>query len=172
MNKIKNVIAVILIPAFLFVTMPFNSFANPDQVSVKGGTPVILKLTEEVSSKTKNMNESVSMQVARDVVIDGKVVIKAGTPATGTVSWAEKAGMIGKEGKIQITADSTKSVDGQRVPLRATVTNMGKSETPMSIIMSLLCCFLFLLVPGKEAQLPIGTELKTYTDQDLTIAAS
>lgn len=169
MDKIKKVIAVILIPALFVITMPVNSFANPDPVKVKAGVPVILRLTEDISSKTKNVNENVAMEVARDVVVDGKVVIKAGTPATGTVSWAEKAGMLGKEGKIQITADSTKTVDGQKAQLRATVTSMGKSETVMSVVMSLLCCILFLLVQGKEAQLPIGSEVKTYTDQDLTV---
>ena len=139
MDRIKKVIAVILIPALFVITMPVNSFANPDPVKVKAGVPVILRLTEEVSSKTKNVNENVAMEVARDVIVDGKIVIKAGTPASGTVSWAEKAGMLGKEGKIQITADSTKTVDGQKAQLRATVTNMGKSETVMSVIMSLLC---------------------------------
>ncbi len=169
MNSIKKVIAVVLIPAFIIATTQSYCFAAPDSINVKNGTPVILRLTEEVSSKTKNMNESVAMQVAKDVIIDGKAVVKAGTPAMGTVSWVEKAGMLGKEGKIQITVDSTKSVDGQRIPLRASVTHMGKSETVMSVIMSILCCILFLLVPGKEASLPIGTEVKAYTDQDLTV---
>ncbi|MDP3786463.1 MAG: hypothetical protein Q8R05_02810 [Candidatus Omnitrophota bacterium] len=169
MDNIKKVIAVVLIPAFIMAAMQSYCFATPDSMKVKNGTPVILRLTEDVSSKTKNMNESVAMQVAKDVIIDGKTVVKAGTPAMGTVSWAEKAGMLGKEGKIQITADSTKSVDGQRIPLRASVTSMGKSETVMSVIMSILCCILFLLVPGKEASLPIGTEIKAYIDQDLTV---
>ena len=171
MVGIKRFVAVVLLPAFFVATMSLNSFANPDKVMVKSGTPVILQITEDVSSKTKNVNESVAMVVARDVVIDGKVVIKAKTPAMGTVSWAEKAGAIGKEGKIQITADSTKSIDGQWIPLRATVTQMGKSETMMSVIMSILCCVLFLLAPGKEANLPMGTEVKTYTDQDITVEA-
>lgn len=169
MIGIKKFVAVVLLPAFFVAIMPVNSFANPDKVVVKSGTPVVLQLTEDVNSKTKNANESVAMVVARNVVIDGKVAIKAQTPAMGTVTWAEKAGAIGKEGKVQISADSTKSADGQRVPLRATVTSMGKSETMMSVIMSLLCCVLFLFVPGKEASLPIGTEVKAYTDQDITV---
>ena len=78
MDRIKKVIAVILIPALFVITMPVNSFANPDPVKVKAGVPVILRLTEEVSSKTKNVNENVAMEVARDVIVDGKIVIKAG----------------------------------------------------------------------------------------------
>lgn len=172
MKCMKRIIGLVLIPALLVLTLPVHSFANPGAVQVKSGVPVILRLTEDVNSKTKNMNDMVAMEVARDVKVDGKIVIKAGTPATGTVTWAEKSGALGKEGKIQIAADSTKAVDGQKVQLRASVTQMGKSETMMSIILSVLCCILFLFMPGKEASLPLGTEVKTYTDQDMTIEAN
>ena len=167
-----KVVALILIPCFLSIVVPFEVLANPDQVKLNNGTPVVLRLTEEVSSTTKNTNDMVNLEVARDVIVNGKIVIKAGTPAVGTVTWAEKEGMVGKAGKVSISVDSTKAVDDQRVMLRGNVTQGGEEKTTLSIALSLICCFLFLLMKGKTASLPVGTEVKAYTDMDLTVEAS
>lgn len=163
-------VALILIPCFLSIVVPFEVLA--EQVKLNSGTPVVLRLTEEISSKTKNTNDMVNLEVARDVVINGKTVIKAGTPAVGTVTWAEKEGIVGQAGKVSISVDSTKTVDNQKVILRGNVTQGGQEKTAISIVLAVVCCFLFLLMKGKTASLPVGTEVKAYTDMELTVEAS
>jgi hypothetical protein len=169
MGVLKKIVTSILIPPFFALTIPAQSLANPDMVKLAEGTPVILRLTEEVSSATKNANETVNLEVARDVVVDGKVVIKSGTPAIATVTMAEKRGVLGKAGKIQISVESTKAIDGQKVMLRSTVTQSGKDESTTAVVGTVICCVLFLLMKGKDAVLPIGSEVKAYTETAMTI---
>jgi len=169
MVRHKKVIAVLLVLNFFAVSLITKSSANPDKIKLAYGTPVILRTTEEVSSKTKNINEIVNLEVARDVTIDGKIVIKSGTPATATVISSEQKGMIGKAGRIQISLESTKTVDGQRVGLRSIVTQGGKDEQATALAGGIICCPLFLLMKGKEATIATGTEIKAYTETDMTI---
>lgn len=170
MRTFKKIVAMVLILSLFNIMIPVDSYAYPEEkVTVRSGTPVILRLTEEVSSKTKNLNDQVFLEVARDVIIDGKVVIERGTPAIGTVTWIEKEGMLGKGGKVQFSVDSTKTVDGQAVLLRSTVTKMGEEKETMATALTIICCVLFLLMKGKPAVLPVGTEVKAYTNQDTTV---
>jgi len=169
MSISKKIFAMILVPLVVAITMSVKSFANPDKVKMSSGTPVIMRLTEEVSSKTKNINDIVNLEVARDVSIDGKILIKSGTPAFATVTFCEQQGMVGKAGKIQISVDYTKAVDDQRVVLRSTLTQGGKEETTTAIAGGVICCPLFLLMKGKCADIPMGTEVKAYTEMDMMI---
>jgi len=166
---LKKITGVFVILAFFVIAIGTKSSANPDKVKLANGTPVILRLTEEVSTKTKNVNEVVNFEVARDVTIDGKIVIKSGTPATATVISSEQKGMVGKAGKIQLSLEATKTVDGQRVALRSIVTQGGKDEQATALAGGIICCPLFLLMKGKEATIATGTEVKAYTETDMTI---
>ena len=169
MSIYKKVIAVSLTLMFFAIAIATKCSANPDKVKLANGTPVILRTTEEINSKTKNVNEIVNLEVARNVTINGKVVIKAGTPATATIISLEQKGMIGKAGKVQISLEATKAVDGQRIALRSIVTQSGKDEQTTALAGGIICCPLFLLMKGKEATIPMGTEIKAYTETDIMI---
>jgi hypothetical protein len=169
MDRLKKGIVLFSALTFFVISVATKCPANPDKVKLANGTPVVLRTTEEISSKTKNLNEIVNFEVARDVTIDGKIAIKSGTPATATVISSEQKGMIGKAGKIQVSLEATKAVDGQRVALRSVVTQGGKDEQATSLAGGIICCPLFLLMKGKEATIAMGTEVKAYTETDMTI---
>jgi hypothetical protein len=136
---------------------------------LRDGTPVILRLTEEVSTKTKNVNDLVNLEVVKDVLVDGKVVIKAGTPAEGTVNVCTKPDIIGQEGTIGFVLNSTKSIDGQWVSLRASLTRSGENKEILSAGAAYVCCPVFGLIKGTHAAYPEGSEIKAYTENDLKI---
>jgi hypothetical protein len=169
MNVFRKIAVVVLVISFFAIAIPVGSIANPDKVKLANGTPVVLRLTEEISSKTKSINDLVNFEVARDVIVDGKIVIKSGTPATATISLLEKSGMAGEGGNVQVSLEATKSVDGQRIPLRATVNQAGKDEKGLAIGGGVICCPLLLLMSGKHAVIPEGTEVKAYTEADMVI---
>lgn len=155
---------------FLFWTCLLIPYTKAQGVVLlKDGTPVILRLTEEVSTKSKNLNDVVHFEVVKDIMVDGKVVIKAGTPAEGVVSVYVKPDIIGQEGTIAFTVSSTKSVDGQWIPLRASFTRSGQSKMILSAGAAYVCCPIFGLIKGEGASFPIGTEVKTYTENDIKI---
>ena len=140
-----------------------------EAVTLKDGTPVMLRLTEEVSTKTKNVNDAIHFEVSRDVIVDGKIVIRAGASAEGTVTSCIKPDIIGQEGTICFMANSTKSVDGQYVSLRANLSRTGKSNMLLSAGAAWACCPIFALIQGGGASFPVGTECKAYTENDVKI---
>lgn len=145
------------------------SFAAETAVLLEDGTPVILRLTETVSTKTKNTNDIVHFEVTRDVIVNGKVVIKAGTPADGTVNVCTKPDIIGQEGTIGFVLNSTKTVDEQWVSLRASLTRSGQNKEILSAGAGYACCPVFGLIKGTHAEYPEGTEIKAYTENDLKV---
>jgi len=137
---------------------------------LKNGTPAIIRLTDTISSNSASMGSNVSFQVVGDVKVNGKVVIRAGEMGTAQVTASESNGILGQAGKLIISDFSTRAVDGSFVPLRATLTNEGKSKMGVSIVVSWLICPLFLLMKGGEAQVPAGTEKTVYVAADVDVA--
>ncbi|MHA2260724.1 MAG: hypothetical protein ACXACO_22380 [Promethearchaeota archaeon] len=111
-----------------------------------------------------NVGDPVDLSVARDVDINGKVVIRQGTRATGEVVSVEKKGYVGKPGKIAIAVRSVTAVDGTEVRLRDTVTQEGKSKETTALLLGLIVCILLLLIKGESSIIPAGTEIKAYVD--------
>ena len=54
------------------------------------GDPLEFKLLRELKSNTATIGEPVQFALEKDVVVDGKVVVKVGSRAIGEVVWAEK----------------------------------------------------------------------------------
>jgi len=160
----------VIVALLIFATLIFNNilFAE-DKVLLKDGTPVILRLTEEVSTKTKNTNDMVHLEVTRDVVVDDKIVIKGGTPAEGTVNMCEKPDIIGQEGSIGFVLNSTTTVDGQWVSLRANLSRSGQNKEILSAGAAWACCPIFGLIKGTHATFSSGSEVKAYTENNLQV---
>jgi hypothetical protein len=104
----------------MLVSLP----AVSQEVRLPRGTPVALRLSGDVYS-TSNINLSLDIEVDRDVLIDGEVVIRRGTPVMGRASMEESFGMPGRGGRIQLSVQSTESVDRQSVGLMTSGEPMG-----------------------------------------------
>lgn len=150
------------------ITLPL-AYAQ-SAVSLKRGTPVALRVTQMVTSETSHIGDMVHLEVLRDVTIDGKVVIEAGTPAEGEVVSASDRGFIGEPGRVGIAVNTTKAIDGQTVYLRSTLHREGQDKQTLSLVLGIIICFLFLFLKGKEAEISSGSEVKAYVDNDLSVA--
>lgn len=165
-----DVLRSFLLPALiatLFLGLAIPAQAG-DTVTLRDGTPVILSLTEQVSSETHHTNDIINMAAARDVEVDGVVVIRVNAPATGRVTWCEENGRVGQAGKLQISVDQVKAADGSTVNLKATLGSKGKDKETQSVALGVVCCPLFLLEKGEHAVYPPGTEIKAYILGDHT----
>jgi len=146
------------------------AFAQEAAVVVPSHTPVTIRINEDVSSKTKSSGSSVQASVAMDVVIDGKIVIKAGAPCNAIVTSASKAGIVGGPGRILVTIQSVTAVDGSSVALTGATQEMeGKSQVVTAVLVTVLCCILGLLIKGKEGVIPSGTQVTGYTASQMQI---
>lgn len=168
--KFLVLIASVLVFSFVAIRyyMPDEAMARlTNALLLKAGTPVNLRLTETIDTKTKNVGDLVHFEVIGDVKVDNQVVIKAGAPAEGEVTISDKSGLMGEPEKIAFIVRNVTGINGERVPLRASLTREGKESQTMSMILTILLCFLFLLMKGGKAQFCSGTEVRSYVDYDI-----
>jgi len=142
-----------------------------NEVVLPDGTEFNVVTTEDISSKTAAEGDAVTFKVEEDVKINGKVLIAKDAIVKGTVSMVEQKGRMGKAGKLGIRIESTKTVDGQKLKLRASKGKEGEDKTTNVILLSVLLSPFFLLKHGKDAVIKAGTKLKVYTDQELKVQA-
>ena len=130
------------------------------KVALPVGTVVDLTFDTAVTPNTAAVGQAVTMKVANDVKVNGKVVIPAGAAATGEVVQSSKAGAIGKEASISVTVKQVTAIDGTPVPLSGTKAMVGDSHQTSSIVITLVCCILGLLQQGGKAEIPAGATLR------------
>lgn len=133
------------------------------------GTTILVTPTEEINSKHATEGQVVTFRVVEEVEDGGHVFVKAGALVRGTVTNVEGRGMLGKAGKLSVSIDSVKAVDGQKVRLRAVKGKEGGSNTGKVIALSLLVTPLFLLMRGNTARIKPGTQFQVFTDEEKEI---
>jgi hypothetical protein len=147
---------------------------QPEEITVTPGSQVVLpegeeftvQTVDEISSKTASENDPVNLRVVEDVKVGNQVVIAHGTLVKGIVASVDQRGHLGKGGKLGIRVESTKTIDGQKVKLRA---SKGKGDTGTvgsTLALSLFISPLFLLRRGNHALLKAGTNIQVFTDEE------
>jgi hypothetical protein len=96
--------------------------------TVPAGTRLDLKLLDTVSSAASSPGDAVKAQVNQDVVVDGKVVIPAGSTVSGTVAEARGLKAIGGRARLRVEFSSVELPSGE-TPILAGFSREGKSET-------------------------------------------
>jgi hypothetical protein len=134
-------------------------------VVIPDGTEVKVITVEEVSGKHSVEGDQLNFKVAEDVIINGNKVIAKDTIVKATVTAAKKPGFAGTSGKLSIRLDSTKTVDGQDVKLRASKAGKGGTNTGTTVALVVFLGPIGLLKHGKDAKLPAGTAMSGFTDE-------
>ncbi len=145
------------------------SLAVAGTVVVPVGTQITLSFTEVISPEVYQIGQSVSLVVENDVVIDGDIVFAAGAEAAGEVSTSQKKGGIGKPAKIGVTAITVEAVDGTMVAVSGTTYIEGEDKQSTTLIITILCCILGLLMKGGDAEIPAGATLDASVDMEVSI---
>jgi hypothetical protein len=137
-----------------------------EMVVLAEGVALDLVTAQELSSKVAKPGDPVSFKVDEDVVVGGHVVISKGTLAQGSVINAEKSGRMGKAGKLGIQIESTTTVDGQPLKLRAARGKEGDDKTNSTAALTILVSSLFLFRKGGEATIKEGTKVKVFVAEE------
>ncbi len=154
-----------LLSLFLLQGLAIGASRNEDEIVVAEGTAVKVVTTAEITSKKAKPNDPVGFTVDEDVVINGQVVVRKGTEAIGSVVNAEKGGYMGKSGKLAIQVESTKTVDGQPLKLRAAKGKEGEDNTTSTMVLSFISP-VFLFKKGGDAKVDPGTAITVYVAQE------
>ena len=142
------------------------------------GTRIPVRVVEQLSSGTLKDNDIVNFAVVEDVIVDGAVVIKQGTPVRGTIVDAQAKRRMGRAGKLQYTVNETKAVDRSVIRLRAVQQKQGDSNvTSTAVTTAAVAVFVpvaapfFLLRKGHDIVVPEGTRIDAFVDGDHAVAA-
>lgn len=94
---------------------------EPKTVVVPAGTPVSLLLIDNLDAGGTKVGRTVGLLVTEDLVVDGEVVIRKGTPVTGEVTLSRPASLANalanRPARLGIRFSETESVTGGVVKL-------------------------------------------------------
>jgi hypothetical protein len=83
---------------------------------VPAGTPVKVELVDQVSSAVQKTGDTFALRLAAPLIVDGRVVLRAGTPGVGKVIDSAGPEIGGKAAKVVLAASYLTAGDA-RVPL-------------------------------------------------------
>jgi hypothetical protein len=161
---IKRSLVAIGVIAWLSVQLQ-AAVSLQDPLVVTEGTPINVVTVKEVTTKDAKPNDPVEFTVNEDLVVNGQVIVKKGTPAIGSVINAEKRGYMGKSGKLAVQVESTTTVDGQPLKLRAAKGREGDDKTTSTMVLTMISPA-FLFRKGSEAKIAPGTPVTVYVAEE------
>src|SRR3984957_12209053 len=104
-----------------------------------------------------------------DLKVGDWVVVAKGAHALATVTTAKKAGMMGRPGDLAVQIQYL-VVGSNGVHIRGTKGREGDSRTGAAVALTVLFGPIGLIKHGKNVEIPAGTPLTAYVDQDIWLA--
>jgi hypothetical protein len=149
--------------------------ATPPAV-LRDGTAVRMRLMRTLSSAQVQTGDKVDFDVLDDIRVGDLIVIPRGSKAIGSVTEAEQKKRMGRGGKLNLVLEYVRLADGTKVAMRAQSANAGAGHvgamTAGMVATSLVvwpAAPFFLMMHGKDAVIPEGTEITAYVDGDTRI---
>jgi len=137
-----------------------------DGCLLKEGIEVPLKFATGISSKTANEGDPVEFVLDDDLKVGDSIVVAKGAHALATVTTAKKAGMMGRPGDLAVQIQYL-TVGSNRVHIRGTKGREGDSKTGATVALTVLFGPIGLIKHGKNVEIPAGSPLTAYVDQDI-----
>lgn len=168
-SRMSMRVTALTLVAFLLSTVTPTLALAESEVTIPSGTMVTVSPAHAILPVALNVGDMVHMTVSSDVIIEGVVVIKAGAKATAEVIRSKNRNLIGIPAAIGLAMRFVEAVDGQNIALYGTKVAEGKSKMAMSIGLSLICCLLFALMKGGDAEIAAGTPIMTTVATTVTV---
>jgi hypothetical protein len=162
-------------------TTPGSQPLSSDVIHLPIGQRIEFALKTLVSSEHAKVGDVVELEVARPLVVDGLVIIAAGTQAQAEVVAARPRRRRGMAGTLAIAFTDVRAVSGEVVQLTGKFERSGKDNTEQVINdmagaillgVTMPLAPIALLQRGGQMQLEPGTELSAPVGKDLTLERS
>jgi len=171
-NRLRQIPVYLLVTMLLMQCAPAQDMRTvPASLTIPDGTPVHLRLSQNVSSARGHVGDNLNFVVVRDVNVDGFTVIPAGSEATGTVTGIKGKRFLGIGGKVSLKLDSVKLANGDQVNLRARLAVRGQSRIDLMAGAMIVTAIIFLpaapvfaLIRGHESTVVKTTEITAQTE--------
>jgi len=98
------------------------------ELEVPSTSVIGLRIETPVSTETANLEDRVEARVIRDLTVDGRTAIPAGTRALGSVTMVERGGKVKERARLGVRFHTLVLADGGQLPIRAdTIIREGES---------------------------------------------
>jgi hypothetical protein len=153
------------------VPMPTLVLTDAAPNVLRAGTPVVLKLSQELTTQKKKLRtgQRFQLEVAEAVLVNGQTVIPAGSPATGEVTQVRNKGMWGKSGYIGAQVLFVRA-NGRQIRLTGQFDDKGVTGTAGVVGAIALVPIAGFLMTGTSARIPLGAPVKAFVDEDIAVA--
>lgn len=133
------------------------------------GTAVDIEISETINSSRHKRGDKFPLRLAKALVIDGHLLVPAGTPGIGEVVHAAAARGGGSPGELLIAARYF-DFSGQKLPLRGMKLGIaGGDNTGMAFGVSFAAGPFAMFIRGHEIEIPAGTRANAKTAQDMIL---
>ena len=101
--------------------------------TIPAGTHISVRMGQELSSGTAKVGDRFDATLAHDVVVGGKTIAKAGSPARGKVTLAKTSGRLHAPGQLSVRLTSIQA-EGKTIPLSTGSYHLdGKSHAKSNV---------------------------------------
>ena len=163
--------------AALLLAARFSSAQEPaagtaeQRYTLPALTPIDLVIEETVSSDVHENGQRFPLRVAEDVLVDGAVVVPAGSRGEGEVVHAARSRRGGKAGELILAARYVQ-VGETRIALRSFAAGSGKDRSTAALAIAATLGFPALFVRGGVFVVPADTLAHAKTAEDLVLPSA
>ncbi len=137
-------------------------------VHVPEGTEFPIRFDDSLSSKTNSEGDRFTISLADDVKLPDGTVLPAGYKGVGEVTAAEKNGMLGKAGSLNVRFDYIK-VGDVRIRVRGSKGKEGNGAVGSVVVLTVLFGPLGLIKKGHNVEIKQGQQMTAYVDEDAVL---
>lgn len=171
-----------LSPAFAQVPPPAGTTAESDVgdsaepatpsdcCRLEAGHTIDMDIAQPLNSWEFKRGDAFRLAVAVPVVVDGHVLIPAGTEVTGEIVHADAARGGGAPGELLIAA-RTLEIGGRTVRLRGLkLGGAGRDNSQLAINISMAAGVFAMFIRGREIEIPQGTRVHARLAEAIDLA--
>ncbi|MFL6734068.1 MAG: hypothetical protein ACJ8EY_05175 [Sphingomicrobium sp.] len=138
---------------------------------LRAGAPVPVVLAEALTTKGKSLKvgRRVQLEVAQDVLLNGRVVIPARSPVEGVITEVRNKGMWGKSGAIRLHIKAV-NINGTNIRLNGDMDTRGETGTAGVVGALVVLPVAGFFVTGTSAEMPLNMPGRAFLDQDIALA--
>jgi hypothetical protein len=134
------------------------------------GTELMFEMVDSLSSKTSQRGDRFSLRLIEPLVLDGQLLIPAGTLAVGEVVHADRARAGGQAGEL-ILAARYLDWDGRQLPLKSFRAGVGRSRTDAAVGVMVAAGVAGFLVRGGQLEIAAGSPITATLREAVELAA-
>lgn len=140
---------------------------------LRTGAPVPVALSEALTTKGKHLKvgQIVRLEVAQDVMLNGRLAIPARSPVEGVLTEVRNKGMWGKSGAIRLHIRSV-TINGTVIRLTGDMDTRGDTGTAGVVGSIAVMPIAGFFVTGTSAEMPLNMPGRAFLDEDIALAPS